>query len=204
MAISTYAELVTALENWSDRTDADLAARLPECITLGEVEIFRRLRVRQMETTASSTPNANGEITLPADMLEIKRVTAKTDPRRRLKYVTSDYADSIDARVSGDPNIYFVVGDTLTVLPFTSSDIEVTYYAKVTPLSAVATTNWLLSRWPDIYLQASLAQFAILAKDSEAAGGYMGLMNNAIDRAMNEDIGARMGPVAMRVEGPVW
>lgn len=204
MAIGTYSELVSAVTNWSDRTDADLADRIAECITLAEVEIFRRLRVRQMETTASATPNSDGEITLPADLLEIKRVVAKTDPRTPLDYVTPEYLDSINARVAGDPQVYTIIGSTLTALPFTTSDIETVYYAKVTPLSEAATTNWLLSRWPDIYLHATLGQFAIVTKDAPGATGYKSLMEQAVAAAMMEDNGSRAGQIAMRVFGPVW
>lgn len=204
MAIGTFAELSTAIDNWSDRTDTDLDARIPECITLGETQIFRRLRTRQMETTTSDTPNSDGEITLPSDLIEVKRVVAKTDPRAPLDYVTPEYLDSINARVAGDPQVYTIIGSTLTALPFPSADIEVVYYAKVEPLSAAAPTNWLLTRWPDIYLYASLGALAVLTHDGGGATNYFALMNQAIDAAMMEDNASRMGPAGMRVMGPVW
>jgi len=47
MAITTYAELQTAIQNWFD--DTSLSARAPEFITLGEAWIWRNFRVRGIE-----------------------------------------------------------------------------------------------------------------------------------------------------------
>lgn len=50
MAISTYAELQTALQNWpGQRTDSFWTSRVTEFITLGETDIGQLLRIRQME-----------------------------------------------------------------------------------------------------------------------------------------------------------
>jgi hypothetical protein len=49
MAITTYAELKTAIASWLDRSD--LTSTIPDFITLFEAVANRRLRVRQMEKT---------------------------------------------------------------------------------------------------------------------------------------------------------
>ena len=47
MAITTYSELQTAIQNWFD--DTSLSTRAPEFITLGEAWIWRNFRVRGIE-----------------------------------------------------------------------------------------------------------------------------------------------------------
>src|SRR5215469_5450549 len=53
MSITTYAELQVAAANWLVR--ADLAARIPEFITLAESRLNRVLRARLAETEAALT-----------------------------------------------------------------------------------------------------------------------------------------------------
>ena len=52
MAITTYAELQTALDNWLARTD--LQSRTPEFITLAEARMNRELETRSQEKRATS------------------------------------------------------------------------------------------------------------------------------------------------------
>ena len=63
MAITTYAELQTAIANWLARDD--LTTYLPDFITLFEAAANRRLRVRQMETTATLTPSSGSATCRP-------------------------------------------------------------------------------------------------------------------------------------------
>jgi hypothetical protein len=72
MAITTYAELKTAIENWLDHTL--FTARIPEFIALFEACANRKLRARQQETSTNLTPS-NGSVALPNDYLAWRRVT---------------------------------------------------------------------------------------------------------------------------------
>ena len=83
MAITTYAELQTAIGNWLDHTL--FTARVPEFIALFEACANRRLRVRQQEAMTNLTPDANGSAALPADYLALRRVTWTGAPRRDLR-----------------------------------------------------------------------------------------------------------------------
>ena len=56
MAISTYAELKSAVATWINRSD--LTIQIPDFISLTEANMNRTLRTRRQITTASITVDA--------------------------------------------------------------------------------------------------------------------------------------------------
>lgn len=213
MTISTYAEVVTAIQSYMlDRTD--LSTNAPEFITLGEgvvnygfdgdVVSIPALRVRDMETVDSLTPSSN-VCTLPSDYLAYKRVVEEASTRRALEYITEDAADLLYAdRASGLSNHFMLVGSSLTALPLSSNDIELTYYARVPALTASATTNWLLTKHPGIYLRASLFMAAEFIKDTEEML-KQGSMLAGLVRAFNAfDQSAKFGNAGITLTGVIW
>jgi hypothetical protein len=68
------------------------------------------------------------------------------DPQKMTELYTS----------SGQPRFFCLAGTSFRFAPVPDATYSstLTYYAKVPALSAVATTNWLLTRRPDIYLAA--------------------------------------------------
>src|SRR3954453_23260985 len=88
MAITTFAELQTAIGNWPDHSL--FAARTPEFIALFEASANRRLRVREQEASATLAPSS-GAAPLPADYLMWRRVTWTGATRVELQYVHPSY-----------------------------------------------------------------------------------------------------------------
>ncbi len=166
MSIGTYAELQTAVGNWLAR--ADLAAgRLQEFIALFEAVANRRLRVRQMETSTTLTPSS-GSATLPTDYLAWRRVTWAGDTRQELEYVHPSYLQALHpATEAGIPQLFTIEGSTLKVRPTSGTDLEFDYFQKIAALSDSATTNWLLTAHPDLYLFGSLTEAAAFTLDLE-------------------------------------
>jgi hypothetical protein len=214
MAITTYAELVTAIQSYM-LGRSDLATPAPEFITLGEGVInygfdgnsisVPALRVRDMETTSDLSPT-NNVCTLPTDFLEYKRVVELASIRRSLDYISEVGADALYAtRASGLSCHFTIVGNSLTALPLSSNDIELTYYAKVPALTASATTNWLLTKHPGIYLRASLFMAADWIKDTTemvSQGSMLAGLINAFNAADNR---AKFGYAGMtNTDVPVW
>lgn len=170
MAISTYAELVTAIQAWlADRTD--LAAYAPDFITLGEgiiaygSEQVTPLRCREMETVLSITTTL-GVGTLPTDYLGYRSVTDLASPRRNLSYVSPETSDLYyPERSSGNGDHFTIIGESIYAFPLTSNSVSLIYYKKIPALTALATTNWLLTKHPGIYLRAALLMAAEFIKD---------------------------------------
>jgi hypothetical protein len=111
MAITTYSELKTAVENWLDHSL--FTARVPEFIALFEACANRRLRVRQQETSTNLTPS-NGSVALPADYLSWRRVTWTGSTRVELEYVHPSYLQAAyPTSPAGVPHFFTVEGSTL-------------------------------------------------------------------------------------------
>src|SRR5262249_3888981 len=75
MAITTYAELKSAIGAWLGHEL--FADRYADFITLFEATACRRLKVRPMETVATLTPSS-GAAALPSDYLGWRRATVRS------------------------------------------------------------------------------------------------------------------------------
>lgn len=201
MAISTYSELQTAVQNWlMGRTD--VVAFVPDFVALGEGHINAELRVRQMETVADLTPTS-GICTLPEDYLEYRRVVEKSNPRRTMEYISPTRADhEYPFRQSALSNSFTIIGSSLYTFPLTSSDVELTYYASVPALSDAAPTNWLLTARPELYLRASLMMAAEFIKDDDEAAKQKALADLVIQQMHRLDERANYARVGAHVRGP--
>src|SRR5688500_17882186 len=108
MANGTYTELQTAVENFLDRSDLD--SRIPEFISLCEETLNRRLRIRAMETRATTTV-AEEYIALPSDFLEMRNFQLNTNPKQTLRLVTPEYIDTFWAgSTTGLPKVFSFIG----------------------------------------------------------------------------------------------
>lgn len=167
MAISTYSELKASVADWLYGR-SDVSSISADSITLAEANINHgirdpatgetvKLRTRDMETVSTLTPNSDGRVTLPSDYLEFRQVTSTDTPRRNLSLISPSYSEErYGYRESELPNAFTIIGSYLYVLPVSTTDIELTYYAKVAALSDSATTNWLLTKSPGVYLDGAL------------------------------------------------
>lgn len=198
MAITSYAELQTAMTNWLDRSD--LSSRLPEFIVLFEAKINRKLRVRQQITTATLTVTA-GSATLPTDYLEKKRLTWMGSQTRELDYVTPTFLSEVNQdSVSASPLYYTIEGSTIKVAPLDNTSLELLYAQKLPPL-ATTDPNWLLTSHPDGYLFGSLAMSATFTEDAQAGAAFGGLAQEILGELWGLDFQMR-GTATMRTEGP--
>ncbi len=181
MAITTFAELKTAVQDWAERSD--LSSKVPDFVTLADMRIRKALaslRLREMETTTDVTPSS-GACTLPTDFLAMKRVQSRTSVARRLEYKTQDWLDeAYPDGTEGDPAFYTVTGASLYMYPLTTSDIRLTYYAYPAVLSDSNTTNWLLAKYPDVYLYGTLVELETYAGNDAALQKWLGFFSGAI------------------------
>jgi hypothetical protein len=180
MAIGTYAQLQSAVADWAAR--ADLSPRMADYITMAEARFNRELRVRQMETEATVTMT-EGTGTLPTDFLAMKRVTYQGTPVSELYYQTPAYLqDAFPDTGASDPVVYTLEGLSIKVRPVTSTSVKVLYWQKIPALADDATTNWLLTAHPDLYLAATLAEVAQWEPDIPDAARYEARTVELIER----------------------
>lgn len=160
MALATYSDLVTSLGNWMKRSD--LTASIPDFVTLLEARIARELRVRPMLTTATLTTVASQRtVALPTDWLEFDSVVLVSQPNRVLQFVTNETIDTNfpENSITAKPEVYTIVGSNMEIgpVPDGAYSIAVTYYKKFDPIQS-ASTNWLLTNHPSIYLFGTLVE----------------------------------------------
>ena len=192
MAISTKAELHTAIANWLNRSD--LTDRIPEFIALAEASFNRILRVRDMlvRSTASVTSQY---ISIPTDFLEMLNIElTSTSPPKRLVYITSDRSDDYREKQNnqtGTPGYYTIEGNSIHLLPTPSTEatVQLNYYQDIPALSGLADSdnNWLLLAHPDVYLYGTLMQASPYLMDQEKTQIWDGLLARSLQEVQMSD-----------------
>lgn len=170
MAITNYSELQAAIDGWIDHTL--FTAKSPDFITLFEAAANRRLRVRQQEAVATMTISAvSGTGTMPSDYLSWRRVVHSGDLLTELEYVEpSFHALRYPEQPSGIPRIFTIEGEAMTVRPIPDTgSVFLKYFAKIPALTASATTNWLLTAHPDVYLFGALVEAEMFGSNDDRA-----------------------------------
>ncbi len=193
MAISTYSDLQTAVADWLNR--ADLTAVIPTFITLAEAKFNRELRVRDMMVRASAT-SSNEFVAVPSDYLEnySLELTNSTGVQPPLNFISPLEAKTLKAnQITGLVRYYTMIDGAFELLPAPGSnvDLTLTYYQRIPALSGTQTTNWLLTKSPDLYLYSTLLEASPYLKDDErvqiwaaARQQVMEAMNLESERAM--------------------
>lgn len=203
MTISTYSELKTAIVNWyKDRSD--LSTYADEFIDLAEAYFNLNLRCREMEEVAELTPSSN-VCTLPTDYIEYKRVVELASIRRPLEYITEDAADHLyPTRSSGLACHFMIVGTDLTALPLSSNHIELTYYQSIPALSGSNTTNWLLTKSPNLYLHTCLMYAAEFEKEPNQFASEAALVTRFVELLHSADNRGKFANAGITLTGTVW
>lgn len=190
MAITTYAELQAAAANWLARSD--LAARIPEFITLAEVRLNRVLRARLAE--------AEQELALPAGLRTIPLPAAFAEPlalwlirsagRLALPFVEAALLGVSSLR--GEPCAWTIDGANLAFdrpadQPYAVGLRMLRKFA----LSEAEPTNALLAGHPDVYLFATLCEAAPFLRDAELAHAYEARLARALAEANEKEARSR-------------
>lgn len=199
--IADYASLKTAVSEWF--LARDLSGDADVFIDLAEAYFNTKLRCREMETSTDLTPTSN-VCTLPSTYLEYKRVVELASIRRPLSYITEDAADRLyPTRASGLACHFMIVGDSLTALPLSSNDIELTFYRTIPALSGSNTTNWLLTKHPGLYLHACLLYACEFTRDEQLTTEST-FVQNYIERIHELDNRSKFANAGVTLSGPVW
>jgi hypothetical protein len=197
MSITTYPELQAAVASWLARDD--LAAQIPDFITLFEAAACRKLRVRPAEVLAQLTP-VNGEVALPEDFLGVRRLTWGGAAAVDLAYVHPSYLQSAwPTAPQGTPAVYTIEGGTLRIRPVDDTALTLVYRAKTT--SVANTLNWLFVHHPDAYLFGALTEAYLFDKDAENAAVWKARTEQALNEIKEVDFHHR-GRMQVRLDGP--
>ena len=164
--ITNYATLKSTIADYLNR--ADLTSQIETFIQFAEADLNTRLRCREQIVRAEATSSAEF-VQLPADWLEAINLHI-VGGQQPLRYVTLDEADIINKeQIYTAPHFYSLMNGAIEIIPEPADDIdiEMIYYAKITALSNVNTTNWLLTKAPDVYLYGALTHAAPFLMDDQ-------------------------------------
>ena len=162
MALSTYAELVTSVQDWLHRTD--LASQAADFVTLAESEINADVHMRLMEADESVTLTVGTRtIALPSRFiepisLELELSGQDNDP---LIYQPPHRLVINEASGASSRPRYWTVNGAYLEFPNLSDDTYTLNFRMVKGFDlASTTTNSLLSSYPGLYLYGALLQAA--------------------------------------------
>lgn len=187
MAISTYDELQAAVALWLARDD--LTSHIPNMIAVAEARFNRELRVQDMETSVDLTVDAQN-VALPSDFRSARRLYLNSSPVVYLKYITPEqlYTNYPDD-TSGIPSVFTIEGSNFVFAPTpTSSNTgKLLYFADIPALTTSNTTNWLLTKHPDLYLYETLAASAPFVREDPRLMMWKSLASDAMNQIKTAD-----------------
>ena len=200
MALTTYAELKTALSTWTRR--ADITTYADDLITVAEGRIFKEVRSREMEA-ALSVLMASGVASVPADYVELKNAYIDGTPIKNLERKSPEWIlrEYPLRSSSGKPG--YIARDVDSFIfgcfPDSAYTVKGTYYKKLTAVSS--SVNSLFTNQPDLYLSACLAEaFRFLRNDNMTEywdNRYMGIRDSISTQYRAEKVSG--GPLTMVV-----
>ena len=165
-----YLDLRTQISGYLNRSDLS-NEQLDVFIDNAEAEFNSIIRHRKMIKRV--TADIDSHFTrLPSDFLEATNLQLNTNPAVLLRQASAETIDATriaNGDVTGTPEFYAIIGDTLEVVPRPSGTmtLEISYYSKIPALNQTTTTNWLIEDYPNIYLYGAMKHGLIFLMDDE-------------------------------------
>jgi hypothetical protein len=197
MAISTYNELLAAVENHLDRSDLD--DRIPEFISIAEARIARKLRIREMETEAD-VASVSGARTaaLPTGFREVRRLYLNASPVQFLEYISpQDYWRRFVSAQSGRPSCFTVEGTNFLFGPIPDAvyTAKCLYYKALDAVSSSA--HAVFTANPDLYVYGALTAAEPYIKNDKRFALWKSLFNEILEE-LDTQSRKHHGPLRMR------
>lgn len=215
MSLANYTDLQTAISEWLYRTgDAALAARAPDLIALFEADFIADPDMRTMDMqTISTTPVVTAAVALPPGYLDMIRVKVLGDPLggpdQELTYVTPARAGVLDASIAqttpgfGVAKYYTVLSNQIFISPQSwapaGATMELVYNQFVGLAAASGGVNWLLTKYPNLYLYGSLTHAAAYVDDKETVAFWKAGRDEVMAKLARTIIKHKLGAGPLRM-----
>lgn len=194
MALATYSDLQTSVANWLHKDN--LTSVIPDLIALGEKRVFRKLRVREMETALNGTIAA-GVLALPSGYLDLKFAYIDGSPVQNLGKASAHqiYAKFPYRSSDSIPTVIGREGSNFIFGPYPDSTYTVKgiYYAEP---ASITTSNTFFAEYPDAYLFAALCEAAPFIQNDPRIAVWEGKFNQVVNdinvQAKQEEAGSGM------------
>lgn len=181
MIIATRDDLIAVVKDYSLRSDAPVAS----FITIFESQIRPIVEHSFYSETVVDIPIQAGTITLPPDFKRVRSVQVDNFKTRQLGIRDMlIHGDEVGYRQVGR-QFHFVGRDDV-------ASVQIVYTAKISPLTEAKPTNWLLTEFPDVYLQGVLARLYQWSKDDVAEAAAKAALDAALAVVAEDDRQARI------------
>lgn len=180
MSLSNYTDLQAAVTNWLAKSG--LTERIPEFIKLGESYLNRRIRVLEMESSATITPSTTLRyVDLPAGFMEL--VSFTDDYGEKLIAVPAEMLERIAYAMSPCRPRHYRISSRIDFEVV--ADATYNYKLKFLKRLDIQTdlTNAILTKHPDCYLYASLMQAEPYIRNDPRVNTWKQLLVEAINEA---------------------
>lgn len=204
----TYSGLKTSVADFLHR--ADLTAQIPDFITLFEAFARTAIHAPEQESGSGAVTVAAGASTgtLPTDFLMPRDATITIGSSVvGLKFLTPTVMRRLyPDQAAGYPRAYTIIGNTLKLDRPTDTAYTITldYFAAIAALTVAAPTNWLLTKYPNLYLFGTLLQSAPYLGADNRIQTWSAFVTTAVDginlQGMLQGYGA---PIEARVTSNV-
>ena len=197
-AIADFSELVLAVGEHINRTD--LVDVIPRFVRMAELKLDRELRLRDQEASDDLTTDSDGEVALTTDFLEVRSIYVTGSPPIIIPALSED--NSIREYTAGTARGFIIEGDTLRIRPAAVATVRLNYFSAIPALeTSTNQVNWLLTKYPDIYLYTTIFEAAVYTGDPDRAGAADGLAKAAIASAMRYSKMSKLSRGRVRVGG---
>lgn len=194
--IFDYASLCSTIQQWINRFDSVTANAIPDMVNNAEKVINRRLRTHEMVTyVQAAVPLNTSYLELPGDFLEAIRyrfigasqwVVVSPDAENVLD--STEQNDMADQRTGLIPKGVTIQSHYIEFYPAVpnANTFELQYFASLPPLDDINQTNWLVSKYPDVYLYGALCESAPFLRDDDRLQTWGARFGSAMQEVLDQ------------------
>lgn len=186
MAITTYAELQTAIQNWLD--DTSLSSRVTEFIALAEDRINDDLGNLRMAWTTTTLNGSIGSraLTLPTGFVEPRALYLTTDGDQTYlePFINGTRVLRTD---SATPQAWCINGANINLDCLLSAADTFLFHYRTKWDIATDLTNWLLTNHPSVYLASALVEAYVFRDNDTGALKWETRYQQAVERVKNAE-----------------
>jgi hypothetical protein len=200
MTLSTYSDLSAAIVDFMQ--DSNQSTKVDTYIALAEAR-FNRVLDTPDQQSSTTLDGSTTSIALPSDYYEVRGLYLNGQYTLPLEALTMNALKALyPDNLSGVPVAYAVDGPNIILgpLPNATCTLKLNYKQKIQGLSATNTTNWLLTKHPDLYLLGCLVAAELRGWND----GRLPMLKAAVDEMIEEinEAGKKAkiasGPLRMR------
>ena len=201
MALTNYTDLQASVATFLHRSD--LAAIIPDLVQLAEAKLYKDIDAKLQDTIVQLSTSSNVEtVALPVDFINMRSLVLISTPNTALDYYAPDaYFSAKPWNSVGRPTIYTIINNTVYLqdIPDSNYVLKAVYRAQV-PSLMTNSTNWIMTKFPNVYLYGTLCEAAPYMMNDERLPTWEAKYQEAIKTVNQQDWA---NAATLRVRGDV-